>query len=242
MINIYLCDDNEEVIAQTKEMIQKNSLENNLSITLSTFKRAEDMLFHMDDRRDIPDIIFLDIFMDKINGMETARKLRDDGYDGEIIFLTTSHDFVFEAFDVRSFHYLVKQELSNERFKEVFLKVVEEVDQNQDKYFDCSMGAEVRKIPMKDITYFAIYRRVMRVYYLSDFFEFYETMDNLTKQLEGQGFARTHRAYLVNLRHVAVFKKDTLLLTDGSEIPIGKTYLSDLKKEFNDYVVNRWES
>ncbi len=58
----------------------------------------------MEDRRDIPDIIFLDIFMDKINGMETAKILRNEGYEGEIVFLTTSPDFVFEAFDVQSFH------------------------------------------------------------------------------------------------------------------------------------------
>ena len=243
MINIYLCDDSEDVLQKGRKLIQNYSMQHGLNVTLSTFKRAEDMLFQMEDRRDIPDIIFLDIFMDKINGMETAKILRNEGYEGEIVFLTTSPDFVLEAFDVQSFHYLVKQDLSDERFEEVLSKVIEVVDNNKDNYFDCSMGAEVRKIPINDITHFEIYRRVMRVYYNEDeYFEFYETMDQLSKDLEPKGFARTHRAYLVNLRHIAVFKNDSLKLSNGSEVSIGKTYLSQLKKEFNNFVSERWES
>ena len=240
MINIYFCDDSESTVEKGKSLIKDYSTHNSVDIRLSTFRRAEDMLFQMADHYDIPHIIFLDIFMDELNGMDTAHKLRENGFTGEIIFLTTSPDFVFEAFDVQSFHYLVKQQVSDEKFFEVLESVIEEVEGSESEFFECSMGAEVRRIPLSEITHFEIYRRVMRVYYGEENFEFYETMDDLSEKLEDKGFVRVHRSFMVNMKHIVLFKTSSLVLSNEDEVPIGKTYLEEVKKRFSHYNRERW--
>lgn len=240
MINIYFCDDNDKTIERGKELFKKYSINTQTDIHVRSFKRAEDMLFYMEDAHEIPHIIYLDIFMDELNGMETAKKLRHKNYRGEIIFLTTSPDFVFEAFDVGSFHYLVKQNVGEERFYEILDQVVLKVNKTDEEFFECTMGAEHRRIPISQITHFEIFRRVVSVYYNNDKFEFYNTMEELESQLKDKGFVRVHRSYLVNMNHIKVFKTNSLLISNDQEIPIGKTYQKNVKDKFSSYNRERW--
>ena len=186
----------------------------------------------------MPDIIFLDIFMDKMNGIEVAQKIREMGIESHIIFLTTSSDFVFEAFDVRSFNYLVKQDTDEARFRDVLSSAITMVEKKATNFFTCSMGAETRNIPISEIVYFEIYRRVMRVYFNGDqYFDFYETMDQLSTDLESQGFIRVHRSYLVNMAHVVLFEKQHISLTNSAKLAIGRAYQSDIRSRFNSFLL-----
>ncbi|QIK69769.1 response regulator transcription factor [Erysipelothrix sp. HDW6C] len=241
MINIYLCDDDQDIIDQYRYLIKRYAMSRSLDINLEVFYRGEELLFHLEDHLGSPDIIFMDIFMDDMNGIETARRLRDMGINAQIVFLTTSSDFVFEAFDVRSFNYLIKQDTDEERFREVLSKVITHVEKRAPDFFDCSFGAESRRIPYKDITHFEIYRRVMRVHYNGDeYFDFYETMDNLAVSLEEKGFVRVHRSFLVNLRHIVLFKNQAIRLTSEIELPLGKAYQVQVKEAFNEFVSENW--
>lgn len=219
MINIYFCDDDQSVIDKYQYLIKKYAMSRSLAINLEIFHRGEDLLFNLQDDNNMPDIIFLDIFMDKLNGIEVAKKIRKMGFESHIIFLTSSSDFVFDAFDVRSFNYLIKQDTSEVRFREVLSNAITMVEKKATSYFTCSMGSETRNIPINQITHFEIYRRVMRVYYNGDEqFDFYETMDQLALDLEDQGFVRIHRSFLVNMAHVVIFENQHARLTNGMEL------------------------
>jgi len=240
MINIYICDDNEITIEKGKSLFKKYSTNTQVDLQVRSFKRAEDMLFYMEDAYEIPHIIYLDIFMDELNGMETAKKLRNKNYEGEIIFLTTSPDYVFDAFDVRSFHYLVKQNIDEQRFYEILDEVIHKVYETDEDFFECTMGAELRRIPLADILYFEIFRRVVSVYYKNEKFEFYNTMEALEDQLKDKGFVRIHRSYLVNMKHIRMFKTNSLVVSNDKQIPIGKTYQKKVEEKFSSYNRKRW--
>lgn len=241
MINIYLCDDEPQVVSKYKYLIKRYALSRSLDINIETFERGEELLFHLEDHISTPDIIFMDIFMDELNGIETSKRIRELGINAFIIFLTTTSDFVFEAFDVRSFNYLVKQDTDEARFREVLGNVINQVEKHAPDFFDCSFGSESRRIPFKNITHFEIYRRVMRVHYNNDeYFDFYETMDNLAEQLEEKAFVRVHRSFLVNLRHIVLFKNQLIRLSSGVELPLGKAYQVQVKESFNEFVSNDW--
>lgn len=81
----------------------------------------------------------------------------------------------------------------------------------------------------------------MRVHYNNDeYFDFYETMDNLAEQLEEKAFVRVHRSFLVNLRHIVLFKNQLIRLSNGVELPLGKAYQVQVKESFNEFVSNDW--
>ncbi|CAM4240713.1 LytR/AlgR family response regulator transcription factor [Erysipelothrix aquatica] len=243
MITVYLCDDDIEIIESYSALIKRYSKARMLELKLETFHRGEDLLFHLDGFTDAPDIILLDIYMDALNGIETAKRIRERNVDAQIIFLTTSSEFVFDAFDVRSFNYLVKQDTSDARFEEVFNNAISLVEKKATDFFDCSFGSESRRIALKDISHFEIYRRVMRVHYnTNETFDFYETMDSLTEKLAGKGFVRVHRSYLVNLKHIVMFKNQTIRLSNAEELPLGKAYQVSVKDAFNAFVSDSWDA
>ena len=88
-----------------------------------------------------PDVLFLDIQMPGMDGMETAKMLRQDNEDMILIFVTAAEEYVFQAFDVGAFHYLVKP-FSDEKLKEVVTKAVHAVKRSSrlekdEKYIFC---------------------------------------------------------------------------------------------------------
>ncbi len=100
MLKIFLCDDDLDARAQYAGLIKKAAKKNKVEITISYFKSGEELLFFLADSPNQADIIYLDILMNKLNGLDTAKRLRELGCSSEIIFLTTSEDYVFDAYDI----------------------------------------------------------------------------------------------------------------------------------------------
>ena len=88
------------------------------------------------------ELLLLDIKMDGMNGMETAKKLRDSGWNGILIFITGEEGYVFRAFDVQAFHYLVKP-FSEDRFNEVLESAALELQKKTNKITVFSKGSHI---------------------------------------------------------------------------------------------------
>ena len=237
MVTLFLCDDNQQMIDKYSRLITRCANKNRIPITLSAFNSGEALLFHLSDSPNQADIIYLDILMGYLNGMETAKKLRELGCNSEIIFLTTSEDYVFEAFDIAPVHYLIKDSTSSEKFEQIFLRAISLAEEKKTELFVCESGSTRKVIPMKDISYFEIWKRVVMVHYkVGEKFEYYGTMEQLERQMLEKDFIRVHRSYLVNLRYIAKFQRQNLVLKTGQVIPIGITYMKQVKEAFSKYI------
>ncbi len=237
MVTIFLCDDNEQMIDKYTRLINKYAIKNKIIIMISTFKSGEALVFHMSDAPNQADIIYLDILMDPLNGIETAKQLRKLSCNSEIIFLTTSEDYVFEAFDVSPVQYLIKDSTSAERFEEIFLRAISLVEDKKTDMFVCELGSTRNIIPMKDISHFEIWRRLVIVHYQGvKSFEYYGTMKQLEQQLLKKNFVRVHRSYMINLKYIKKFQRTNLILKTGEIIPIGGTYTKLVNHAFSDYM------
>ena len=122
MFQIAVCDDEKLIVRQIGDMI-KDILPNcNISQYLSGGDLLESYVKF--------DIIFLDIQMENMSGIETAKELRNRGEDTIIIFITGVKEYVFQAFDVAAFHYLVKP-VRKEKLKEVIERAIEKINKNK---------------------------------------------------------------------------------------------------------------
>lgn len=237
MVTIFLCDDNNETVEIYKSLINRTAKINQININLSVFYSGESLLFHMSDSPDLPDIIYLDILMGPTNGIETAKKLRKLGCNAEIIFLTSSEDYVFEAFDVSPVNYLLKEETTDEKFSQVFLRAVQLSVGESAQKFVCKSGGSRKIIPIKEISHFDIWKGVVSMHYAEkEVFSYWATMDELENQLKGKNFVRTHRSYIVNLQHIAKFARRSIVLKTGETIPVGVTYEEKVQSAFMDYI------
>lgn len=236
MLNICLCDDNHSALRRYAQLIENIARRNAIAVTISSFSSGEALLFHLAESPHA-DIIYLDVLMDRLNGMQTARTLRDRGCMAEIVFLTSSRDYVYDAFDVNATHYLLKQELTEKRFEDVFLQAAERAQQKETDLFVCEFGGVQQVIPTRNISYFEIWRRVITVHYGKESAEFYGTMEQLENRFK-KDFVRVHRSYLVHMPYITRFQAQELELKTGERIPVGVTYLKAVKKAFSDYIAH----
>ena len=190
-----------------------------------------------------PDILLLDIQMPGSNGMETAQRLRSRGMDTIIIFVSALEDYVFQAFDVGAFHYLVKP-FDNRKFAQVLARAVRQYEDdrqrnaNQDRKKDTpnlviTSGGKHITIQMEDIVYAEVYNRKMILHTMDSDIEYYGKMKELEKKV-GEDFYRPHRAYLVNMNYIRKYDARTIYLKKGQALTAKQNY-GDFARKFLKY-------
>ncbi|MGL4607646.1 MAG: LytR/AlgR family response regulator transcription factor [Eubacteriaceae bacterium] len=235
-MNIVICDDEKSQQKKYKEIIQTIGKKKNIPLEIICFDSGKQLCFEAEDLIHWVEVVYLDINMPEIDGIETAKKLRSMGYLGEIIFLTVANHRILEAFDVEAMHYIIKETTSLKKFAEIFLKALKRAEERKQEVAIFSCAGETKTIPLKEIHYFEVNKHIITVYYGQEKFEFYSTLAKLEEMLFEKGFYRTHRRMLVSIKHIANLSYLKATLINGEEIPIGKNYYKQLKEYFEDAV------
>lgn len=240
MIRIIICEDNYETAEKYKKLICRCGNKHDIMLEILHFSSGEALLFYLAECKVYPDIIYMDVIMHQINGIETARKLRERGVHSQIIFLSSFRDFVFEAFDVSAIQYLVKDEITLGKFEETFLRACKLAEQKDEELFVFEYNGMKYQIPIARISHFEIWKRLVTVHYGEGMSEkFYSSMDSLEQHFKNQNFVRVHRSYLVHLSYIERMQSNKLTLRSGAEIPMGVTYAKEVKKKFSEYLARR---
>lgn len=167
------------------------------------------------------DLIFLDIQMDAPNGMETARRLRRQGCQCLLIFVTVLKECVFDSFAVEAFDYLMKP-LDSERFRQTMDRALRSLSQRDAQSLLIHRGTSCEKIPLSEILYCEVLGRKVYIHQESGkVTAYYDKLGNLEKRLDSR-FFRCHRSYLVNLDHVRGSAEERITLSNGESIPLSR--------------------
>ncbi len=228
-LEIAVCDETKAV----RERIDRLIRQQNAGASVTLYETGEELL--ASGKR--YDMVFLDIQMAGRNGLETAAVLRRQWDDITLIFVTGLKEYVFDAFDVGAFHYLLKP-VSEEKFAEVFTRAAEKAagKRRQGSFLIKSRGRNVT-IPKNRILYVESRMRKAEIHTCRETYEIYGTMNALGKELGGD-FYRCHRSYLVNLGHVAEYRADSIILTDGTAIFLSREKYNAFEKIYMQYLEN----
>lgn len=215
---IAVCDDQP---AQLENLTKKLSLyaeARHIKFHIQTYPSAEAFLFDFSENRNF-DLLFLDIEMAGMNGIQLAKKIRAENETVQLCFITGYPDYMNQGYDVNALHYLLKP-VSVEKLFEVcdrFLKSTE----TQPRFFLFSLGKEVVRVYEKDLYYGEAQGHYMLLHTRQGELKLRTTVPELEKQL-GEGFFRPSRSFLVNLRYVTRITKTEILLEQGVAVPLGK--------------------
>ena len=233
MIRILMCDDEPAVLGEYEKRIHKLGEKHDLDLNIKTFTNADQLFFYMEDANALVDIIFLDINMPGTDGIEAAVKLRKKGYNGEIVFLTKQSDKAIKGYDVQAYHFIVKCDEDDPSFERIFLNVASHVRNKSTEYITFQGVGESRNIPIRDIAYFSVNRRIISVHYGKESFEFYSTMDKVESVMLEYGFLRVQRSYLVNIDYIRDFTAETVTMHDGEVISLSRKNSKQIREAIN---------
>ena len=228
-MTIAICDDEKPICEQVEKLVKKQMPDCNTEL----FASGEALL----KETNVFDIIFLDIQMDDINGIQAARMLRNKKEEALLIFITGLKEYVFEAFDVSAFHYLLKP-IEEKKFAEVFAKAVSEAEKKrgltEEPFFMKSNGKTII-LNRNHILYVESQNRMVNFHTTNKCLELYSDMRDLEQQL-GRNFYRCHRGYIVNMGHIAEYEKDRISLTNGETIGLSRRKYKEFVKVYMDYL------
>lgn len=228
-MQIAVCDDEKEIRDMFAEMIGKLYPKADLLL----YQSGEELL--LSDKE--PDILLLDIQMPKKNGMETAKELRRKNKKAIIIFVTALDDFVFQAFDVGAFHYLVKP-FDDGKFAEVLQNAVKQSEdrkklENAGRKGEMpslmiTTGGEHITVNLEDIVYAEVFDRKVILHTMDADIEYYGKMRELEEKA-GDEFYRTHRSFLVNFGYIRKYDATTVYLRKGQALMAKQNYQGFVK-------------
>ncbi len=235
-MRVSICDDDVSVLDQYSTLIKLIAENNEISIAVDRFEKGSQLLFAMEDKKLVYDIVFLDIFMPGQNGIDLGSQLGASGYGGFIVYLTRSEDHMLSAFDVGAVNYVIKGEAESfSRFEKVFLKVAKQVENRRRKYILLNSIDEYRNIPLDSIQYFEVNRHICFVHYgKGDTFEFSSSLGKLENTLLSFDFERVHRSFLVNCRAVESYTVKEINMSSGAVLPVGRKYSTQFRQAMAD--------
>ena len=183
------------------------------------------------------DIVFLDIQMDGMNGIEAARELRERQEDTVLIFITGVKEYVFDALDLYAFHYLLKP-IDEGKFAEVLQRAAGEAKKKKEK--KC-LFIRTRNITLdqSDILYIESRAKKLEIHTAGadKAIEIYAAMDELEGQL-GEDFYRCHRAYIVNMAQITEYDNESITLTNGDKVYLAKKKYGEFVKAYMWFLQN----
>lgn len=232
MINICLCDDDSASVDYYKDVIMKSPIGKNINIT--DFRSGESLLFNAEEQLDEIDIIIIDIQMGELNGIDTVKALRKLGFTGEVIYLTTITDFVYESFETKAFHYLLKNPNCNNKFLEILKSAINLVKEKKNDYLLLQNPHKIKKILKSEIIYIESQGRKIYLYTNDgEIHEYYKKITDMVDEIDNKSFIRVHKSFIVNFEYVSGMDRQSVYLQDGMSLPMGRGYVTDVKDKLS---------
>lgn len=229
-MNICICDDDLATHQIIKEYLQKS-----LSSDINVFDcfSAEDLLKSAENY----DILFLDIKMGEVNGLEAAELIRKNNKEIIIIFISSYPNYVFRAFNVEALHFIVKP-INEKEFKNV-------LDRALYKYKTAHSSITLRWqkeryiIKISSIKYIEGYKRHVTVHTQDGTYEALGKISDLYKELAPHGFIRTHQGFIVNMDYIKRFDVSDVVLFDDTKVMLSVRKKAEALEIFDKYLRNR---
>jgi len=226
-MRIAIVDDEQEFLLNLKSMISENYPEPD-KLSISEFGSGEE--FINDFKKNMYDVIILDIEMKELNGLETAERIRSDDSSMIIVFLTSHQEFVLQGYEVNAFRYMLKSQ-PEPLYRRQLSSIFDEYHQTH-LTFPVQTKNAMRNISISDIVFFEIFKRMIVLHTTSEKYEFYGKLSEIEKDERLINFIKPHKSYYVNLAFIDNLEHDILVMKTKDKIPLSRKLKQSVTDKF----------
>ncbi len=236
MVYIAICDDMECFREEIRRSIVKYSVQRDFDYHVDEYSNGEDLIKAEKDY----DLIFMDYKLQKngLDGLVTARIIRERNRDTAIIFFTSYPEVVFDSFEVNAFRFLVKPLDEARLFRAL------------DSFVESDGGSMILKVNADGTSHMINQRKILFVRAVGKYcqiriegseppVECHETLLSIEEILTDKLFFRCHRSYVVNMIHVSRFDKKRITLDSGEILTISRDRYGAFVKEYSIFLAKR---
>lgn len=231
MLSIAVCDDEIIECCNIAGKIRGILEELKTPCMIRQFNSGQELL----QASEVFDIVFLDIIMRDPNGMKTAQVLRHRLPNMILVFISSSREYVFEAYDVEAFQYLLKP-IDSRKLSRILQKAITKTEKHPQEFMMISKERQRKKLFLDEIYYLEIRGRKVDIHTKGGIVTYYEQIGTLEKNLRNKGFFRCHKSYLINLKYVNTYTRREIILDNGEKILLAKRRYDDFTGEILSYM------
>lgn len=235
MINIAICDDEKYYRIKIKQQLILFLDQHQIDYNISTFSSAEELCEQFMSRVNY-DIVFLDINMKEMNGIDVAYKLRSYKNDVFIAFVTGYINYALEGYKVDAIRFILKDNLDiyiAECMNAIMRKMEIQLSKMEINFIEGKRQLHIDKIlyieSHKHKLKFRVYDTDLKEY------EIYDKLDNFELKVREFGFLRIHKSYLVNMKYIKRINHYKVILLSNDELPVPKPRYQEVKEAFLIY-------
>lgn len=235
MIRIAVCDDDRNITNRMKEAIQV-SLDKDKDCEYTIDTMADGATFMRENELQRYDIVFLDIEMPDMSGLEIIKRLHEKNKTQLVILVSDHEQLVYESIQYMPFRFIRKSYLQTE-LEEALEKAQEEIRERSQKCF-FEINGKSQYVSLRDVIYF----EAASHYAMIHFCEAREpekiriTMEELFRKVQKYDFVRVHTSFVTNMRYIQAINGSDLALADGSIIHMSRRYKEQAKALYMEYL------
>lgn len=238
LMNVALIDDMPGELSRIIGIINEYTAASHAPIKTESFTSAEDFLSDYMPHKYL--LIFMDIYMEGMNGVEAAKKIRETDKDTLIVFLTTSPDHTFDAFGVHAYQYIIKVP-EIDVLRENIFQVLDDVialRNPSEEGIVISVEGEEKSLPYSDLVYAQTDRNYIKITDReANIFRTRMTFSDISSLLEkDKRFLRINRGIIINMDYIESFGKEICTLKGGYNLPISVRERKSLDQIRRNYV------
>lgn len=231
LYRIAICDDIKEFALVLEEKIKFFFDRKGIPVLIDYYESGFTMLRALENHR--YEIVFLDMEMPDLNGIETGEAIRKFNKEVKIIYVTAHPGYALDSYKVHAFDYLLKpveQNKMNQSLEELLHNL--EKDKEEVKTVSFLEHRIMKTIGMKQILFLEKEKSHVRIHCENESYLTTENLSEVLAKLDNELFIQTHQGYAVSLDRIHSIQRDQAILQDGRAIPIGRKYREQVKNRF----------
>lgn len=233
VVRIGIVENETAVQSYVRSLIEEWAAGEGHCLQLVTCASAEEFLFKYEEP-DMLDIVFLDIMLGAMNGMELARNIRRRDKGLQIVFLTGVQDYVFEGYEIGAVRYLLKP-VKRQDLDLTLRHCCERMVHKKTEYFAFRYLGESLRVAFSDIMFVRVDGHYLQMVTERGAYEWKGSLAQAREKLDKKMFVVVNRSTLVNLEYVTRITREECFLENGEILPISRGAYKALNEGFMGY-------